>query len=144
MSQASGPKQVVAAVLVRDGRILVCQRREDQPFPLEWEFPGGKIEAGEEPRTALARELDEELGITAKIGAEIASVRHAYASGLAVELQFFVVTEFSGEIDNRIFRQIRWAERSSLVPELFLEADRCVVRQLRDGEIAAELKERLS
>ena len=133
-------KQVVAAILVRDGRVLICQRREDQPFALQWEFPGGKLEAGEEPVAALERELHEELGIRAVIGAEIATVRHRYKQEtrdeeLAVELHFFLVREYSGEIENRIFRQVRWEERAALDAESFLEADRNVVRQLKSGEL---------
>ena len=54
---------VVAGVLIRDNRILICQRRADQAHALKWEFPGGKLEAGESPEQALVRELREELGI---------------------------------------------------------------------------------
>jgi 8-oxo-dGTP diphosphatase len=126
---------VVAAILVREDRVLICQRTERQAFALQWEFPGGKVEAGEELAAALARELDEELGIRAVIGPEIAAVEHTYTEGLAVELHFFVVTEFAGEIENRIFRQVRWEARAALDAEGFLEADRAVVRQLRSGEL---------
>ena len=134
------PKQVVAAILLREDRVLICQRTEEQPFPLQWEFPGGKIEPGEEPIAALERELDEELGIRAVIGAELATVRHRYKKEgreeeLAVELHFFLVREFSGEIDNRIFRQLRWEQRANLDVESFLEADRELVRQLKSGAI---------
>jgi 8-oxo-dGTP diphosphatase len=133
-------KQVVAAILVRGNRVLICQRREDQPFALQWEFPGGKVEAAEEPLAALERELHEELGIRAVIGPEIATVRHRYrnagqAEELAVELHFFLVQEFSGEIENRIFRQLRWEDREALDAESFLEADREVVRRLKNGEL---------
>lgn len=128
-------KQVVAAILVRGDRVLICQRTERQAFALQWEFPGGKVEAGEELAAALARELDEELGIRAVIGPEIATVEHQYAEGLAVELHFFVVTEFAGEIENRIFRQVRWEARAVLDAESFLEADRGVVRRLKCGEL---------
>jgi len=126
---------VVAAILARGDRVLICQRTERQAFALQWEFPGGKVEAGEELVAALARELDEELGIRAAIGPEVAAVEHQYAEGLAVELHFFVVTEFAGEIENRIFQQVRWEARAALDAESFLEADRGVVRRLRSGEL---------
>lgn len=135
MTETLRRKQVVAAILVRGDRVLICQRREDQAFAMQWEFPGGKVEIGEELAGALARELDEELGIRAVIGPEIASVQHQYAEGLAVELHFFVVTEFAGEIENRIFRQVRWEARAGLDAESFLEADRGVVRKLQRGEL---------
>jgi 8-oxo-dGTP diphosphatase len=128
-------KQVVAAILLRGDRVLICQRTEQQAFALQWEFPGGKVEVGEELAGALARELDEELGIRAVIGPKIATVQHQYAEGLAVELHFFLVTEFVGEIENRIFREVRWEERAALDAESFLEADRGVVQQLRSGEL---------
>ena len=59
---------VVAGVLERDGKILICRRRADQPHPLKWEFPGGKLETGESPAAALIRELREELGIESEAG----------------------------------------------------------------------------
>jgi mutator protein MutT len=128
-------KQVVAAIMLRGSRVLICQRTEQQAFALQWEFPGGKVEAGEERAAALARELHEELGIRAVIGPEVATVEHQYAEGLGVDLHFFLVTEFAGEIENRIFRQVRWEERAALDAESFLEADRGVVQQLRSGEL---------
>lgn len=135
MPEAARLKQVVAAVMVRGDRVLICQRTEKQPFPFQWEFPGGKVEPGEDFPAALARELHEELGIEAAIGREISTVKHEYASGLAVELHFFLVEEFAGEIENRIFREVRWEEREMLDAESFLEADREVVRRIRGGEI---------
>ena len=128
-------KQVVAAVMVRDSGVLICQRTAEQAFPLQWEFPGGKVEAGEELVEALQRELHEELGIESAIGKELATVRHQYAEGLAVELHFFLVTAFDGEIENRIFREVRWEERTALRADGFLEADRGVVERLRNGEL---------
>lgn len=127
--------QVVAAVMVRGSRVLICQRTEKQAFGLQWEFPGGKVEAGEEFASALARELREELGIAAVVEQEIATVRHQYFEGSAVELHFFLVREFEGELQNRIFREVRWEERAALDVESFLEADRGVVRGLKRGEL---------
>src|SRR3979490_2310426 len=71
-------KRVVAALIVKDGKVLVCQRTRHQTMPLKWEFPGGKIEEGEQPRDALRRELEEELGIIATIGDEGARIQHEY------------------------------------------------------------------
>ena len=66
---------VVAAVIERDGRILIGQRPPNKQHPLKWEFPGGKLETGEDPRDGLARELTEELDIRPEIGPEIARDR---------------------------------------------------------------------
>jgi len=128
-------KRVVAALIVKDGKILVCQRTKHQTMPLKWEFPGGKIEEGEQPRDALRRELDEELGIDATIGDEVARIRHEYRSGNSVELRFYVVHEFRGELENRIFRDMKWAERTELPSFDFLEADLKLVSDVAAGRI---------
>src|SRR5207302_4190851 len=101
-------KRVVAGLIVKEGKLLVCQRTKHQTMPLKWEFPGGKVEEGEQPRYALRRELEEELGIDATIGVEVARIRHEYKSGNSVELRFFVVREYGGEMENRIFRDMQW------------------------------------
>jgi 8-oxo-dGTP diphosphatase len=128
-------KRVVAALIVNDDRILACQRTRHQPMPLKWEFPGGKIEPGEQPRDALRRELEEELGIEATIGNEVARIVHEYPGGGSVELRFFEVREYQGEIENRIFREIRWITRTELLELDFLEADRSLVRDLAAGKL---------
>jgi 8-oxo-dGTP diphosphatase len=128
-------KRVVAALILKDDQILACQRTRHQPMPLKWEFPGGKIEEGEQPRAALRRELEEELGIEATIGNEVARILHEYPSGGAVELRFFEVHNYQGEVENRIFREIRWVDRSELPALDFLEADRQLVRDLAAGKI---------
>lgn len=128
-------KRVVAGLIVKDGKFLVCQRTRHQTMPLKWEFPGGKIEEGEQPRDAMRRELEEELGIDAKIGDEVARMRHEYPNRSVVELRFFVVREYAGELENRIFQDMRWAERSELPSFDFLEADLELVRQLAEGKL---------
>ena len=82
---------VAAALIVRDREVLIGQRRADQPMASLWEFPGGKIEPGESPQEALARELVEELGIHAEVGPAVTRIRHNYRGGGAVDLQFFAV-----------------------------------------------------
>ncbi len=128
-------KQVVAALMLRGQEILCCQRTQYQALPLKWEFPGGKIEAGEQAPFALQRELEEELGIRAAIGAEVAQIQHEYHNGNAVELHFFVVEHYEGELQNRIFREIRWVNRRELPKLDFLDADRVLVRQIAEGRV---------
>jgi 8-oxo-dGTP diphosphatase len=128
-------KQVVAALIVRGEEILCCQRTEYQALPLKWEFPGGKIENGEEAPEALHRELEEELGVRAEIGGKVAQLVHQYQNGSAVELQFFVVEHYEGELQNRIFREIRWVIRGDLPMLDFLDADKQLVRQIARGEV---------
>jgi 8-oxo-dGTP diphosphatase len=129
-------KQVVAALIVKNDQVLVCQRTRHQSMPLKWEFPGGKVEPGENLRAALYRELEEELGILASIGPRVAVVRHTYSGGAAFELHFFLVNEFTGELQNRIFREIRWAEKAELPKIDFLEADVALVKELAEGKIS--------
>ena len=128
-------KRVAAALILKPGKILICQRTRHQPFPLKWEFPGGKIEQGEQPRDALRRELEEELGVHAKIGDEVLRIQHTYARGGTVELRFFIVEEFAGEIENRIFKDVRWVARQDLPQFDFLEADAGLVEDLARGEV---------
>jgi 8-oxo-dGTP diphosphatase len=128
-------KRVVAAVIQNGGKVLVCQRTRHQTMPLKWEFPGGKIEEGEQPRDALRRELEEELGIHARVGDEIARIQHTYPNGAAVELRFFIVREYEGEIENRIFRDLQWSEPHALPTYDFLEADASLVNDLASGKL---------
>jgi 8-oxo-dGTP diphosphatase len=128
-------KQVVAALIVRGDEILVCQRTRHQTMPLKWEFPGGKIEEGEEPHAALARELEEELGILAHVGPEVARIRHTYGKGGVIDLRFFLVERYEGDIENRIFRDVQWARREKLPDYDFLEADLELVKDIAASRI---------
>ncbi|MGA3046874.1 MAG: (deoxy)nucleoside triphosphate pyrophosphohydrolase [Terracidiphilus sp.] len=136
-ARPAGPalRFVAAALIVREGQVLIGQRRPDQPMALQWEFPGGKIEAGESPEQALARELDEELGIQATIGPRVTRIRHNYRHGGAVDLQFFAVHEFTGEMQNRIYHDVRWTKLEDLPGYDFLAADRGLIRDLADGKL---------
>ena len=129
-------KLVVAALIQRGDELLICQRAADKPMPLKWEFPGGKVEPGEVLRAALARELEEELGISATIGREVGALHFVYRKEeFAVELRFFKVDEFKGEVQNRVFADIRWEKLSKLADYDFLEADLELVRQISEGGI---------
>jgi 8-oxo-dGTP diphosphatase len=128
------PSLVVAAVVERGGLILICQRRADDTHPFKWEFPGGKVERGEEPRRAIERELHEELGIAATAGPEIVRYEHRYPKRPPILLIFYRVAEFTGEPVNQVFEQIRWEPPHRLPSYDFLDGDTDFVRRLARGE----------
>ena len=128
-------RMVAAALILRNGEVLICQRRPDQPMALKWEFPGGKMEPGETAQQALKRELDEELSIDATIGPLVSHIRHNYRSGGAVDLQFFAVHEYQGELRNNIFHDFRWCPLKDLPRYDFLTADRDLVSDLASGKL---------
>jgi 8-oxo-dGTP diphosphatase len=128
------PILVVAGILQKGDSILICQRPRSDAYGLQWEFPGGKVEDGEQLPTALRRELEEELAIQAEVGGEVLRLRHRYPDRY-VEVVFFALKSYRGEIRNQVFEAIQWAPRAKLTEYNFLEADRDVVNRLVKGEL---------
>jgi 8-oxo-dGTP diphosphatase len=126
---------VAAGILKQDERILICQRKRTGAFPLQWEFPGGKVEAGEDAQTCVKRELREELAIEADIGTEVSAFQYTYPNGFQVSLMFFQVSGYTGEMANQAFEQILWVEPRELLSYDFLEADRALVARIARGEM---------
>jgi 8-oxo-dGTP diphosphatase len=126
---------VVAGLIQRDGALLICQRRRDGAFPLQWEFPGGKVEPGETYEESLHRELREELGIEAEVGPELYRTRHDYPGAYTVELIFYHVPTFHGALCNHAFEQIRWELPAQLSAFDFLVGDAELIALLRQGQL---------
>jgi mutator protein MutT len=123
----------VAAVIRReDGRLLITQRLADDTLGGYWEFPGGKVDPGEALPDALARELMEELGVEARIGAQIHHIVHAYPDR-DVRLYFFEARIVSGEPRKLEVADLRWVTLNELMDYQFPEADRPLLEQLRKG-----------
>ena len=121
--------RVAAGIYVEDGRVLVCRRPPGAAHAGKWEFPGGKLEAGESFEQALVRELREELGVEAIVGAELRRVAHRYGRD-AVEIAFFAVEKLEGTIRLSHFDEVRHQPLGRLGELDFLEADRDLVREL--------------
>jgi mutator protein MutT len=128
--KADAAIKVVAGLIYKDARLLVCQRRADGAFPLKWEFPGGKVEKRETDLDALKRELREELAIDARGATFVCQHDHSYPDGPTVSLRFYHVFEFAGEVKNLIFEQISWCELADLAQLDFLEGDRPIIQKL--------------
>jgi len=131
--------EVVAGLIFDGPKLLVCQRHHNAAFPLKWEFPGGKVEAGESANTALVRELKEELDIGTGELKLIQRHNHAYADGPDVALSFYQVLDYQGVIKNLVFEQIAWSSLGELANFDFLEGDLPLVKQLAKGDVSGQL-----
>ena len=127
----AGPLTVVAGVLFVDGRVLVGQRRAGARHSLKWEFPGGKVEPGEDSRRALVRELREELGVETTVGDVLWVAAHRYPGEPSVEISFLQAREIDCAPSNRAFADLRWVPIEGLHRLDFLEGDRDFVSALQ-------------
>lgn len=126
-------KLVVAGLVVRDGLVLITQRRADQALPLQWEFPGGKVEPGEAPTAALARELMEEIGVTVAVGRVWDVLFHAYDAFDLVML-VYACRLVEGEPRAVEVADLAWVIPGDLPSWDILPADRPLVdRLVSDG-----------
>jgi 8-oxo-dGTP diphosphatase len=127
---------VVAGLIEAEGKVLVCQRRRGDTFELMWEFPGGKLQAGETAAQGLARELLEELGVEARVGEEVFRTRHRYAEMREeIELIFFAAAVDAHAVRNIVFERMEWRAPETLSELNFLPADREFVGKLARREI---------
>jgi len=113
---------VAAGVIIADNKILICRRKKGEKHAGYWEFPGGKIEEGEDPKEALHRELEEELCIDAEIGEHMCNSTHDTRK-LAVHLSVFEVTKFYGNMVLSVHDSAKWVRPKELLRHKLLPAD---------------------
>ena len=128
------PIVVTAALIERDGHLLLARRRVDAPRGGLWEFPGGKVEPGESEREALARELDEELGITVSVGQATDTVRWSYPE-VTIELRAYACEIVGGEPALNDHDEIRWVARAHLTDYPLCEADVPIATRLSRQDV---------
>jgi 8-oxo-dGTP diphosphatase len=124
--------RVTAAVIERDGRVLIARRRSGDRFGGVWEFPGGKLEPDETPEEGLRREIDEELGMTIEVGARLGTFPFVSAAW-SIELLAFRAAWTGGTMVLREHDDARWVRPSELLSFAFAEPDRPIVRLLAEG-----------
>ena len=122
-------KLVVAGLIVERGRVLISQRRADQSLPLQWEVPGGKVESGEAPEAALARELREEIGVTVEVGRIWDVLFHPYEAFDLVML-VYACRIVEGEPRAVEVADLAWVNAPELPRWDILPADRPLVDRL--------------
>lgn len=138
-------KHVAVGILLRNGLVLACRRKRTVRYPLKWEFPGGKIEQGEDARGALIRELHEELDIDALPGDTLLTHEWDYSQGStrvdpdgAFRITYFIVRKFTGEPVNMSFEEIRWVTPEELEALDVLDGNRqaiaLLLRRKREDE----------
>ena len=122
---------VVAAALFNDaGEVLIAKRPPDKALAGRWEFPGGKVDAGEDEHSALARELREELGVEVVSAHPFMRLTHAYEER-DVELSLWIVERFHGEPRPLDAQTLKWVPPAALAAEDILEADQPFIAALR-------------
>ncbi len=129
--------QVTAAVIVDRGRILITRRPPGTHLAGYWEFPGGKQEQGEGLEDCLRREIEEELGLTVRVGRKLLAVEHEYASKI-VSLHVFHCLPVAGRLIPKEDQEIRWVSPSELPAYRFPAPDRALIERLSSGQGAAE------
>ena len=123
---------VTAAVLEKDGWILIARRKRGDRLADKWEFPGGKIEEGETPEACLRRELQEELGIDVSVGGFVGRSCHRYSHG-EIELLAYRAIHLSGDFQLHDHEEIRWVLPADLASHDFSAADIPIVKLLLEG-----------
>jgi 8-oxo-dGTP diphosphatase len=132
--------QVSVGIVIRGGKVLLCQRKQSARYGLKWEFPGGKTEAGENSGDCLKRELFEELGIQAVVGDLFHRQQFIYADGGTFDIAYHIIPDFKGALVNRVFESYLWVPVVQVQQYDLLEGNRDVAGKLVSeyGSVAQE------
>ncbi|MEG6585778.1 (deoxy)nucleoside triphosphate pyrophosphohydrolase [Dendrosporobacter sp. 1207_IL3150] len=133
-------KEVTAALILNNGKILVAKRSSDDDLANLWEFPGGKIELGESPESCLIRELDEELGIKVNVGDFFMETVHEYDKGVIKLIAYWVFWK-SGTIALNVHEEVAWATKETILQYNFAPADVPIVTKLLSEPYWKELED---
>ncbi len=120
---------VVGAMIEREGKYLITQRKPTATLPLLWEFPGGRVEPGETDAQALARELKEEMDITVEVNEQIMHVQHSYPD-YDIDFRVYRCRMTGGEIKHLRVHDHRWVAPADLDDYEFPPADQKTFEQL--------------
>lgn len=121
--------KVTAAIIEKEGKVLLAKRNKNDPLRDKWEFAGGKIENGETPEECLKRELHEELGIDAEIGGFLCSSKYSY-DHISINLLAYRVKGYTGELNPTDHDAIEWVSPSDFYKYDFPEADKPIIEYL--------------
>lgn len=121
--------QVVCAIILKEDKILICQRSAEMKLPLKWEFPGGKIEIGETYEESLIREIDEELGLNIKVNQALTPVKHHYPD-FSIELIPFMAEIIDGQLKPTEHQTVKWVNSEELNQYGWATADIPIVEEL--------------
>lgn len=121
--------RVVAAVIEREGRYLITQRRPSAVLPLLWEFPGGRVEPGEEDQVALRREVEHRLGVTIEVRQLMSFVSHPYEK-YTIDLFLYDCVLASGLPNEQNVNAFRWVTSGDFDQYAFTRADELSMTQL--------------
>lgn len=125
--------EVAAGLIFRDGKLLITQRHPEAHLGGLWEFPGGKLESGEDFQDCLRRELAEELGVKVQVGSLLCAVEHAYPEK-KVRLKFYHCRLLGGKLEPLDCAALAWISRDELSGYIFPAADRQILGELQNRE----------
>lgn len=128
-----GMIQVAAAIIERDGNLLICRRGPGGSCAFLWEFPGGKLEPGETPEACAVRECREELGVAVRIQSLYEKISYRYPE-CEVVLSFFRAEITAGNPKKTVHSEIKWVSPAELPDYTFCPADVEMIQRLREGE----------